>query len=250
MEIFQGKSGKLQVANGGSWLLFSADTEDFNWTGSSCALPTIHQDDHKHIKTLRDWVRREQPCDQAAATNEQTDNTIAVSPVNTFDVTVTPLTLMALDSYACVCAQVLRRAILCTPNQANNKLAILTIWDGSKRRLEYNQPLLDDFTVDALDGSMLDRLLPDYCYHLVLYGEHVKRARQLKLGALYKFYGVHCKVYPRVGKPELYLHERNSVLAQTVTSADDKARLVERMQQAVDELGTVALDISKSNHTM
>lgn len=252
MEIFNGqKSGKLQTANGGSWLVFSSDSEDFNWTGSSCALPTLGENDRDIIKQLRDWVKREQPGDivdmggapasdrHHMATGGST--TAAVS----HDATNTTLNQIALESYSCFSAQVLRRAILSRPSQINNKLAVLTVWDGTKRRLDFNCPTLNDFTVDSLNGPMLGRLLPDYCYNLVLYGDHIERSRQLRLGGVYNFYGVHCKLYVRVGKPELYLHERNRCLAGPISSKADRKELVKRLQKTVDELGEMTLDISK-----
>ena len=56
--------------------------------------------------------------------------------------------------------------------------------------------------------------------------------------------GVHCKHYPSVGKPELYLHERNKILS---SPSKDKERdeLMMQLTAAVEEVQGIHLDISK-----
>ena len=59
------------------------------------------------------------------------------------------------------------------------------------------------------------------------------------------FAGVHCTTYASVGKPELYLHERYPVLADTEISEEDRAILTESLENAVEGVPNVHIDISK-----
>lgn len=93
---------------------------------------------------------------------------------------------VVLDSYFSLKCQLLQVSTL---KNNPDKMAILLVWDGTKCRLKLNMPdLSTDFETRTHECGIAEQLR-QYCVYLVVYGDHVHRAKQMRLGGLYRFSG-------------------------------------------------------------
>ena len=93
----------------------------------------------------------------------------------------TPLRSVTLDSYLCSTCQLLQVSTL---KRNRDKLAILIVWDGTKPRISLNKANLRDCSTRTHESGVIQNL-PEYCVPIVVYGDHVQCALQMKLGDLY-----------------------------------------------------------------
>ena len=93
----------------------------------------------------------------------------------------TPLRSVTLDSYLCLTGQLLQVSTL---KRNRDQLAILIVWDGTKPRISLNKANLRDCSTRTHESGVIQNL-PEYCVPIVVYGDHVQCALQMKLGDLY-----------------------------------------------------------------
>lgn len=219
--------------------MFDSAGDNSRWISSSSGNPTFTQNDSNLVKALQEWVKRDNPDDHVNGGGPQPNATVTQpsssqqmvgatsQPPNKSDTAIKDINV---DTYSNIVCQVRERVIISKPG-APDKLAILQVWDGTTPQLDFNQPSLNDAEKESLD-SELEQSLAGYVAYVILYGDHVRRAKQLKLGGVYRFHGVHCKMYNHIGKPELYQHERHRALASTV-SVDDYFQLQKRLESVL-----------------
>jgi len=101
---------------------------------------------------------------------------------------------LSLNSYLNISCQLLKVSVL----KANeHRLAILTVWDGTRCKLSLNRPDESDCNSLSHECGVLEQLA-DYCVNIIVYGAHVHRAKNLRLGALYTFYGEYVLIYVNI----------------------------------------------------
>lgn len=143
------------------------------------------------ISSLRDWLRQTNPGDDIAEARavppQSLESRANANSPNAKDQAMpdTWIQSTTLGMYACIKCQLLQRSVLI---DNADKMALLTVWDGTAPPLRLNRPSMGDFSSETHDCGVLEQL-PDYCVNLVLYGDHVKRAKQLKVGGVYRFSG-------------------------------------------------------------
>ena len=151
--------------------------------------PSWSKSEEVIITRLRQWIlsnKKSLPAANSCVPTTQSNGHHS-GPLNTNSTSSISSTIsnITLDSYSCINGQLLQRSLL-VANE--DKVAILTVWDGTKPSLKLNTPNFGDFATKTHECGVVEQM-SEYCVYLVVYGAHIQRAKQLNLGGLYRFTG-------------------------------------------------------------